>query len=93
MKYVTGFTGFSGVAAEQKGYFLAIHAESTDATTITLELLNGKSTGAKTLDSDGDMVIQITDKTKQKIKIVASDGTNTTTRIYALDNLSLVESA
>lgn len=45
LKYVTGYTGFSGRADEQKGYYLALHYECEDADSIKV---NGV-----TLDSDG----------------------------------------
>ena len=34
LKYVTGYTGFSGRADEQEGYYLALHYECEDADSI-----------------------------------------------------------
>ena len=45
LKYVTGYTGFSGRADEQEGYYLALHYECEDADSIKV---NGV-----TLDEDG----------------------------------------
>ena len=45
LKYVTGYTGFSGRADEQEGYYLALHYECEDADSIKI---NGV-----TLDEDG----------------------------------------
>lgn len=88
LKYVTGYTGFSGLAAEQKGNFIALHIESANADSIKCGLLNGKN-GLATLDADGDIVLQITDKARQKVKVVVTKGTKTTTRVFSLDELVL----
>lgn len=90
LKYVTGYTGFSGVAAEQKGNFLALHIESDGADSIAAGLLNGKHALA-TLDEDGLIILQITDKARQKVKVVVTKGTKTHTRVYALDGLNLAK--
>lgn len=45
LKYVTGYTGFSGRADEQEGYYLALHFACEDADSIKV---NGV-----TLDEDG----------------------------------------
>lgn len=45
LKYVTGYTGFSGRADEQEGYYLALHYACEDADSIKV---NGV-----TLDEDG----------------------------------------
>ena len=54
LKYVTGYTGFSGLADEQKGYYLALHYECEDADSIKV---NGV-----TLDSDGIHILIIKKK-------------------------------
>ncbi len=93
LKYVTGYTGFSGDPAEQEGNYIALHAE-TDFTedSITLELINGTVGHPVTLDSDGLMVVRITNKDTQKIKLVATKGTRTRVKIYDLSGLTLATS-
>ena len=90
LKYVTGYTGFSGDSELQSGHYIALHfelAEDTD-NTVTVEIVGGTS-GAVTLDDDGVCVLYIRN-TNQKIKVVASaDGQPTVTKIYNLGGLTL----
>ena len=93
LKYVTGYTGFSGDSEEQSGNYLALYAATSgaDGATITLELIGGRHPGAKPLDPDGLMVIRITDKSSQKVKIVASkEGYMTRTKEFDLSGLTLL---
>lgn len=90
LKYVTGYTGFSGDPAEQSGNYLALLCESDEADAITVELVGGNVGHPVTLDSDGLIVIRITDKSSQSIRIVASkDGSKIAERTYALDGLTV----
>ena len=57
LNYVTGYTGFSGDAEEQEGNYIVLHAEDSGADRIAVRYTNG----AKTLDSDGLVIIRITD--------------------------------
>lgn len=89
LKYVTGYTGFSGDPAEQQGNYIALHID-TDAenSTITVELIGGEH-GPVTLDSDRTIIIRIKNKS-QKIKITASkDGYPTIEKTYTLAGLTL----
>lgn len=89
LKYVTGYTGFSGDPAEQQGNYIALHID-TDAedSTITVELIGGEH-GPVTLDSDRTIIIRIKNKS-QKIKITASkDGYPTVEKTYTLAGLTL----
>lgn len=86
--YVTGYTGFSGDPAEQQGNYLALHIDSDEDTTITVELIGGTH-GPVTLDSDRTLVVRLRNK-QQKIKItVTKDGYDTITRTYTLAGLTL----
>lgn len=77
LNYVTGYTGYSGVVSEQSGYYLALHFES-NASSITVENVGGNHPGrVVTLDSDGDLVLRITDKDHQKIIVTAGTEVNT----------------
>ena len=90
LKYVTGYTGFSGDAAEQKGNYLALHAASSGADSITLELIGGVSgRGEVTLDGDGLMIIRISNL-NQQVKIRAyKNGVVANSRLYSLAGLTL----
>ena len=68
LKYVTGYTGFSGRADEQEGYYLALHYECEGADSIKV---NGV-----TLDSDG-LHILIIKKKGGKVKVEISKDENT----------------
>ena len=74
----------------QSGNYIAIHNTVPDTTgaTITVEVVGGTS-GPRTLDSDGIIVLRIAN-TSQKIKVVASkDGLATVTKTFSLTGLTL----
>lgn len=60
MHYVTGYTGFSGAAAEQEGNFLALHFEDDDASSISVKAI-GSEHDPVTLDEDGILVLRVRD--------------------------------
>lgn len=68
LKYVTGYTGFSGRADEQEGYYLALHFEYEGADSIKV---NGV-----TLDSDGIHILIIKRK-GGKVKVEVNKDENT----------------
>ena len=92
LKYVDDYTGFSGDASEQVGNYLALHFESDEAETITINLIGGTS-GEKPLDEDGLAVFRITDKDAQSIevKVTDTDTGHTSTYHYGLSGLTLNE--
>ena len=88
MKYVTGYTGFSGDPAEQSGHYLVIHSEATDGAVITAEVIGGDH-GPVTLDEDGILIARIK-STDQKLRFTATkNGLNTTVKTYDLTGLVL----
>ena len=89
LKYVTGYTGFSGDEAEQSGNFLALKFEASDGATTTVQLLGGTHKNPVTLDSDMNCVFRITDRNTQRIKVVTTLGDDTITKIYSLAGLSI----
>ena len=89
LKYVTGYTGFSGDVSEQSGNYLAVHIASDEADSIKIELLGG-TTGEKTLDEDGLLILRITDAQSESLKVTAVKGTETATKIYSLAGLTLL---
>lgn len=87
LKYVTGYTGFSGDVSEQSGNYLALHVMADDGATIKLDLVGG-TTGEKTLDADGLAILRIT-STDEKIKLTATKNGRSTVKTLALNGLTL----
>ena len=80
LKYVTGFTGFSGAVEEQSGYYIVLHFEHDDADTIKV--------GGVTLDSDGLHIIRIQNPVKRadrKIKVELEDESESLTYVDYID--------
>ena len=68
LKYVTEYTGFSGLPEEQEGYYLALHYECEDADSIKV---NGV-----TLDEDGIHILIIKKKGgKVRVEVSKDDDT------------------
>ena len=89
VKYVTGYTGFSGDTEEQSGYYIALHADvDADDAAITLELIGGTH-GPKTLDSDGLMVCRLIDPQNQAIRLTATKSGKSVSRTWSLRGLTL----
>ncbi len=86
LKYVTGYTGFSGDVSEQSGNYLALHIEADEPDSIVAELVNGTH-GPVTLDDDGLLVTRVTNKSTQTIRITATKGTESVTKTYSLAGL------
>ena len=90
LKYITGWTAFSGDEAEQSGNYLVLKAELDGADLITAQLINGKSgRGVIELDDDGILVARITDKDRQMIQIVAYKDGMAQQKLYRLSGLTL----
>ncbi len=89
LKYVTGYTGYSGDSSLQSGNFMALKVSAPDmAVQTTIELVGGTK-GPVALDSDMNAVIRITDKDTQKIRVISSlaDGTEVI-RTFSLAGLT-----
>lgn len=86
LKYVTGYTGFSGDPSLQSGNFLALKMTATDGATTTVELLGGES-GPVTLDEDMNVVLRIADQFEQSVKVVTTKGNASVTKVFALNDL------
>lgn len=89
LKYVTGYTEFSGKVEEQSGNYLAIKVDAVAGATITVELINGTVGHPVTLDSDGMIVLKIADTTTQSIEVVATKGNVSETQSFAISDLVL----
>ena len=85
LHYVTGYTGFSDVTAEQEGNFLALKFEVSTGATTTVQLTGQE---AVTLDSDANCVLRVTSKS-QKLKVTTTLGDDTITKTFSLAGLDL----
>ena len=90
LKYVTGYTGFSGDESEQSGNYIVLIAESDAGATITAEVVGGLH-GAVTLDSDGILIARLTENATG-IKFVTTKGTDSKTVVIDTTDLTLAES-
>ena len=85
LKYVEGYTGFSGDPEEQEGNFLAFKTDYTGTYTSLSVEAGGKE---QTLDNDKVMILQI--KKKAPIVVRAYNGTTcVASKEYRLDQLKL----
>lgn len=84
--YVSDFSDFSSVAAEQKGNYLVLQVDSPDPkATINVELTKNVQ-----LDSDRRIVIKITEATKKKpLKVIIHSGEKAYTTEYSISRLYL----
>lgn len=90
LKYVTGYTGFSGDVEEQSGHYLVLHATHATADSIKAKLHGGKH-GEVTLDSDGILVTRVTDPATQTIEFKAVKSGVTSSVTLSLRDLVLEE--
>lgn len=91
LKHVTDYTGFSSDTDEQSGNFLALKLEAFSGATIQVELVNGTVGKPVTLDSDGMIVLRITDISTQSIKVIATIDSVSETISYSISGLTLNE--
>lgn len=85
LKYVTGYTAFSNVEAEQSGNFLALKFEASTGATTKVQL-SGQS--EVTLDSDMNCVLRVTSR-DQKLKVTTTLGNDTVVKTFSLAGLVL----
>lgn len=91
LKYVTGYTGFSGTVSEQSGNYIAVKATAEEGAVIMAEVIGGDH-GEVTLDEDGILIARIKN-TSQKLRFSATTDAGTQTIIYDLSGLTLNEEA
>lgn len=88
LKYVTGYTGFSGDPAEQSGNYLALKFDAPAGATTTVELLGGTVGHPVELDSDMSCVFRIGNR-NQKIRVISTKDDLTITKVLSLRTLKL----
>ena len=90
LKYVTGYTGFSGEAELQSGNYLVLHCDCPGADEIVVELVGGSS-GPVTLDADGIIVMAI-GSNEQTVKVTAKkEGFTNVSKTFTLTDVTLKE--
>jgi len=88
LHYVTGYTGFSSKTEEQSGHYVAIHADSDDATTITAKMY--PSGMEVELDSDRTIIIRVTNINNQRVTFTASkEGSAPVSKTFSFTGLNL----
>ena len=96
LKYVTGYTGFSGKEEEQSGNYLALHVDcpNVEGVTLSVELVGGTVGHPVELDDDKTIILRITNANTQSIKVYASkEGYADVVRSYSIKSLVLEASA
>ena len=89
LRYVTGYTGFSGDPAEQSGNFLSLDLSATPAdAVIQAEIIGGNSEGNPVTVDDGQLVIRVADR-KQKLHIKVTSDANVIEKTYRFGSLKL----
>ena len=89
LRYVTGYTGYSGDVEEQSGNYLALDLTATPAeAVIKAEIIGGKSEGNPVEVSDGYLVIRVTDR-KQKLHLIVTSDENVIEKTYKFGSLKL----
>ena len=86
LHYITGYTQYSEVEAEQSGNYLALKFDVSDGATTTIQI-TGKE--PVTLDSSKNAVFRVENKNSQKIKVVTTLGDDTITKVYSLSGLTV----
>ena len=95
LKYVTGYTEFSGEPELQEGHFLALNIKDSDFTGLTsvtgaiVPSATGSDPAEMINDEDKNIVFYVSDKDAQHIEFVSTDGTNTRTQKYDISGLTL----
>ena len=89
LRYVTGYTGFSGDPAEQSGNYLSLDLSATPVdAVIKAEIIGGNSEGNPVTVDDGQLVIRVTDR-KQKLHLTVTSDANVIDKTYSFGSLKL----
>lgn len=93
LKYVTGYTGFSGATAEQSGHYLATHVTVAEGTTVTAQLIGGLIDHPVTLDPDGILISRVDNSGMVLVFKSYVDDVLQATETFDLSGLVLEEAA
>ena len=89
LKYVTGYTGFSGDVEEQSGNYLAFNVVAPNGATNTVQLVGGGASGNIVTISDDYVVARIKSK-NTKLVLTSTINGLTVTKTYSLRLLKLL---
>ena len=93
LRYVTGYTGYSGDVAKQSGNYLALDVSATPAEAkIYIDVIGGDSEGNPVEIDDGYVVVRVANR-NQKIRLKTVNGDNVIERVYGLGSLKLKTAA
>lgn len=87
LKYVTGYTGFSGDTEEQEGHYLAVKFDVPDVSGVTYKTTTYKTS---TLDSDQILIYRVDGHDGVPLSVnVSKSGCTPITRTFDLSGLTL----
>ena len=89
LKYVTGYTGYSGDPELQHGHYLVLKFDHTEGSDTKVSLIGGTSAPVS-LDSDMNCVFRIANKNSQKVKVVTTLNGIEVENIYNLSSLKML---
>ena len=93
LRYVTGYTGYSGDVEKQSGNYLALDVSATPAEAkIYIDIIGGDSEGNPVEIDDGYVVVRVANR-NQKIRLKTVNGDNVIERVYGLGSLKLKTAA
>jgi len=89
VKYVTGYTGYSGEVSEQSGNYIALKCAAVDGATIKCKTIGGSHDGRETtLDSDMNVVFRI-ESTSNKLLFTATKDGKVDTHLISFEHVTL----
>lgn len=89
LRYVTGYTGYSGDPNLQSGNFLSLDLSATPVdAVIQAEIIGGDSEGNPIVVDDGILVIRVADR-KQKLHVKVTSDANVIEKTYRFGSLKL----
>lgn len=89
IKYVTGFTAFSGEPELQEGNYVVLHAAVPDVNGVTIKARH--TLGDSTLDSDGILIVHIVNKNIPVVFTATKEGYGKVVKSVSLAGLTLEE--
>ena len=96
LNYVTGYTGFSGVEAEQQGNYLALHFDFSEGATVKVKTIGGYNDDREPeiTTVDPQLVVRVkSNREKLQVTTTLNSGTaneQTLVKVYSFSNLKLL---
>lgn len=86
LKYVSGYTGFSGIESEQSGNYIAFHSSVPGVPDATITVKKGNKAPV-TLDPDGIIILIIEDKDDPVTVTASKTGYNSVSKTFSLKDV------